>query len=545
MGWNRYGARDSDGWRTVRDRGDRSRWGRGKLQEEHADERLKRENDVLRKELNEAKKSITAATDRTRRPNARDSSGRHGDWMCVPCGFRSNRAARAFCYRCAAAKSDSFREASAGGASAAVASATTPSTAIASPTSSSTIAASSAASASTSALSSCPAAVPNPEAVKAIRARIQSLEAARAALASCPGCTSERDRIDQDISAARVSLSAYLPVEVAVKGTLGNAIQARAAVTKAEGKLAKLEAQIASLVELHEAAAAELDNSRAKLAEAEAATAKAASIALPPEHYRTAISADPGPFWTAFKAVIAQRCPGMPENLVGQLDCATKAFEAAVSPIFVRAASLPVGSTGDGMGKLQMPPAPAAAGANAAELSPPGGAGGTNAVGDGPLSAVCNIVLAPHGVRDPTEISMQEQLTAAAAAGTAAAAEQEEAAKQAATAAAAAAAIAQQQAAQLQQQQQAQQQQQQSALQQQAAAAAAAAATLAANAVPVDGNRDDAGVDRELGGGGPTEGAVNDPMGGGAADAVANKRNFDAISAAKTIAAKAKAKAAA
>ncbi len=544
MGWNRYGARDSDGWRTVRDRGDRGRWGRGKSQEEHADDRLKRENDVLRKELNEAKRSITAATDRTRRPNARDSSGRHGDWMCVPCGFRSNRPARAFCYRCAAAKSDSFRDASAGGSSAAVAAAAAPPAACvsATPTSSSIIASTSVASTSTSAASSCPSAVPNPEAVKAIRARIQSLEAARAALASCPGCTSERDRIDQDISAARVSLSAYLPVEVAVKGTLGNAVQARAAVTKAEGKLAKLEAQIAALVELHEAAAAELETSRAKLAEAEAATAKAASIALPPEHYRTAISADPGPFWTAFKAVIAQRCPGMPENLVGQLDCATKAFEAAVSPIFVRAASSPAGSTGDDAGKPQTPPAPAAASANGAELSSPGGASGTNAVGDGPLSAGCNLVLAPRGVREPTEISMQEQLAAAGAAGTAAATEQEEAAKQAA---AAAAAIAQQQAAQLQQQRQAQQQQQQSALQQQAAAAAAAAATLAANAVPVDGNRGDAGVDHELGGGGPTEGAANDPMGGGAADAVANKRNFDAISAAKTIAAKAKAKAAA
>ncbi len=342
-----------------------------------------------------------------------------------------------------------------------------------------------------------------------------------------------------------MSLSAYLPVEVAVKGTLGNAVLARAALTKAEGKVAKLEAQIATLVELHEAASAELEASRTKLAEAEAATARAASVALPPEHDWTAVSSDPGPFWAAFTAVIAQRCPGMPEGVLGQLDAATKAFESALTPIFVHAtsSSSPSACPNGAAVPPPVPAAPVAANTNSGGHQPPNNQGDSNpGDGGGPLSAAGNLALAPHGGRgEPKEVPMQDQTSPAAAAAAATAAEHEEAAKQAA---AAAAAIAQQQAAaaaaaaaQLQQQQ----------MQQQAAAAAAAAAALAANGVPVDGNRNAADDDHELGGGGggPVDGGTNDSMGGGAADGIANKRNFDAVGTAKAIAARAKAKPAA
>ncbi len=159
-------------------------------------------------------------------------------------------------------------------------------------------------------------AVSNAEAVKSIKQRIAALETARAAFVSVAGCSADRDRVDQELASARASLATFLPNEVAVNGTLSTAPQARAAVTRAEGKVAKLESQLATLVEQHESAAAELAACRTKLLEAEAATAKAASVALPAEHLLSAGSSDPGPFWEAIKAVISQRCPGMAQGLL-------------------------------------------------------------------------------------------------------------------------------------------------------------------------------------------------------------------------------------
>ncbi len=296
-----------------------------------------------------------------------------------------------------------------------------------------------------------------------------------------------------------------------------------------------MEAQISALVELHDAAAAELESSRTKLAEAEAATASAASVALPPEHYWSAVSADPGVFWTAFKAVISQRCPGMPEGLVGQLDAATKAFEAALTPMFARPANATIeAGQAPAAGSPQAPPAPPMPEGNGSGNQPTAPAavptdvanGGGN--GTGVLTGSPSPVLAPHGNLEPREFPMQEHQHAAAV-----------------QQAAAAAATAQQRAEHVRQQQ-AQQQQQLLLQQQKAAAAAAAAAAEAASVVPVDGGGNGSLVDPELGDGtsNHSDANANDSMGGGAADGVANKRSFDAVTAAKAIAAKAKAKSA-
>jgi hypothetical protein len=323
------------------------------------------------------------------------------------------------------------------------------------------------------------------------------------------------DRLDQDLAAARASLVTHVPMEVAVKGTLGIATQARAAVSKSESKVAKLESQIAALVDLYETASTELESNRAKLVEAEAAMAKAAASGLPPEHYLSVVSADPIPFWSAFKSVILHRCPGLPTDTFQQLDVATKAFEAALNPLFVQAAAVPTG------------PQPAPSGAAA-----PPNPSGAGSAGAGLAAATENQILAPNGgITEPREVDMQEQAQAQALA-----AQQAADAAAAAATAAATAAIAQQQAA--------------------AAAAAAAAAPVAEDSpkppvvpamVPVDGGPGDNDVDNDLlakhGSGGAAE---NDTMGLGeaaaASDGIVGKRPIAALATAKGVAARAKAR---
>ncbi len=381
---------------------------------------------------------------------------------------------------------------------------------------------------------------PSTDAAKGIKLRIASLENARAALAACQGCAAERERLDQDIAAARSALAVHLPVEVAVKTTLGPAQQARAAVTKAEAKVAKIEAQLTALVEQHEAAAAELEASRAKLAEAEAATARAASVALPAEHFLSAVAADPGSFWAAFKAAILQRCPGLQQEVFGQLDIATKAFEAAIVPVFTH--SPPTAA----------PQQQAAAAANAG----------------GPLFNPPPPILAPHNAAEPREEVMAEAAHRAAAATAAAAAATgagptgpNPMAQPASAEDAIAQAVAIQQQHHAAHIQQPLQPQMSSAAVVAAAAAevsrALQAASAAAVATPVtdpnigaalnaaDGSAGD-GQGKNGGGGvggaGHNSDVSSDPMGGDAADNILNKRGYSAVSDAKTIVAKAKAK---
>ncbi len=509
-------AQDDEGWRSRRDRsGSRggARWGNSgrRWDENNADaERLRKENQKLQQQLRDAKRGGTtqAASNRpdahenVPRPAAREGPDREGDWWCVHCNFRTNRHARSHCYRCAVSRSFSM-----------LAKSNAASTAIdiggGAPQAAASLQ-------STPSSTSSPAAGPpqpapvGPEAAKAIRQRITALEAARGALAACAGCEADRGRIEQDLAAARMSLAAHLPVEVAVKCTLGTATQARAAVAKAEAKVARLELQLTGIVEQYEGAVAELSASRSRLAEAEAATAKAASVALPPEHYLAAVATDPGPFWTAFKSVIIQKCPGLPAEFLGQLDNVTKAFEAVIEPIFH-----PVNTQADD----------AAAAARASSVLPPTAtspmdAAQTRAETQGQPAPVAppQLLSAPaaptsaedaiawqrqHAGGQPALPTAQEQSLAPTSTPSASAAD---------------------------------------------AARAILAATAAAAAAPVDGaplDRDDVGGVLHSGGGGAPNvpGPTNDSMGGGAADGIVNKRGIAEVAAtARAIAAKAKAK---
>ncbi len=472
----------------------------------------------LRKELKDAKRTVTVATDRTFRPNAKDSSGRHGDWMCTQCAFRSNRAARSYCYRCTAPRGESHGTPQAVSPTGAVAIAVPPS---------STSAASSTIPASSSSPAAHPPAMPaatshqppaGPEAAKAIRQRIAALEAARGALVGCVGCEPDRARLDQDLTAAKSSLAAHLPVEVAVKGTLGTATQARAAVTKAEAKVARLEVQLTAILDQYEAATAELNTSRAKLAEAEAATARAASVALPPEHYLAAVATDPGPFWSAFKSVIVQKCPGLPADFLGQLDNVTKAFEAVIEPIFRPA---------DKQAEAASPPsaAPSSTSSSPTPPAPPPSDPIQQPAPQVPSAALPPA--APASAEDAISMAWQQQLGGGQASQPSAG-----------------------QATQQQPQGHGMSTTSPSSVAAADAARAILAATAAAAAAPVEGAQlvDDAGNGVQGGGGGDgfdvgNAAPVNDPMGGGAAEGVVNKRSIaEVTSAARAIAAKAKAK---
>ncbi len=506
MGWRSrgYNNKDSDGWQTVGTRG--GRWGNSKRSYSRSQSpptervrQLRQENHDLRKKVGEAERIAAAASDRTKRPAAKDSVHRHGDWMCAMCSFTSNRAHRGFCYRCAEPKGLSCG------------------TTAHSVTSNGNSAAQDANVATPLAPTALSPGGPNSEVAKSIKQRIASLESARTALAGCPGCSAEKDRLELDIAAARASLSLHLPVEVAVKTTLAPAQQARASVTKAEAKLSKIESQLTALVEQHNAAAAELETARTKLVEAEAATARAAAAALPTEHYVSAVAADPGPFWAAFKAVILQKCPPMSQDAWGQMDLATKAFEAAITPVF----SQPAAAT--------CPPQPEA----------------TTAAVPTPLSNPPPPVLAPHNAVTPAatglpspSISLSASTAGAAAAASVAAAMP--VLSPAGQPASADDAIAQALAA--------------NDIGRTLRAAASAPVGEATSDISVENSLGSAAVAHPAGNGGGSPlgaapagtapaGTVNDSMGGGAADQMANKRSSDAVTDARAIVAKAKARA--
>ncbi len=543
MGWGRSSSRDRDydGWSTVRGRDSRNRWNRwggggggGGGGNRGGADKLMQENDELRKELKDAQRAVSVAGDRTHRPNARDSSGRHGDWMCMHCMFKSNRAARAFCYRCTAPKSDSHGKTPGAATIGSTASATPPTTPPTTPTATTYTA--------TSTLVSPPAqpGLCNPEAAKSIRQRITALEAARNALAGCSGCEAERTRLDHDLATARLAWAAHLPVEVAVKGTLGTATQARAAVTKAEAKVARLETQLTSAVDQYDAAMAELGASRAKLAEAEAATAKAASIALPPEHYLAAVATDPGPFWSAFKSVIVQKCPGLPADFLGQLDNVTKAFEAVIEPIFLATGNAATPHAATGSESQDLPVAP-----TTPTLPPTDDVNQPSAKASMQPAPTAPIIPTPTSAEEAIALAWSGQLTASPQAQRPTPHSGTEAGQSAATAAANTTAAAQQQN---------QHSQQQLAALSSTTAADAARALLAVTAAAVAAPVDDIDlamanhpVDNGAHGGGVTNSSVaesaNDPMGGGAADGVVNKRGIaEVAAAARAVAAKAKAR---
>ncbi len=341
------------------------------------DKALRDENNRLKSQLVAAQRDREAATDRTVRPSARDTRPRDGDWACIACNFQSNKAVRGWCYRCAHPKAESF------------------------PPNSRHVASSTGVAAAGGAGVSAPPAVDSP---KALRDKLERLRTARAAFEDAAGCDEQVRRIDQDIASVRSQLEANLPVEVAVKGTLVPVAQARAAVQRAEAKVSKLEGQVVALMAAHAAAQAELADQRDKLSAAEAATARAATSALPQGELAAALVANPAAVWSALLTSIQMRVLGMPQAVIDQLQATTAAMQQACS-------LLP-----------ELPVVPAAAGV--------GGGGGQQAA-----EPTRPVHQAGGGTLDPAEVAKQAEEAAAARAAAAAAQFQQQQQQAAASAA--------------------------------------------------------------------------------------------------------------
>ncbi len=155
-----------------------------------------------------------------------------------------------------------------------------------------------------------PAAGPQPAAAcaKSIKGRLEALLQARAAVASNPLCSDAVASIDAQVAKTRAELAQAQPLEVALRGTLGAVASARQALQRAEGKLTKCEQQVVAAVSAYDLAAAEAQTCRRQLADAEAATARTAGSHA---DLRQVVGADPGAAWAAFRMAAEARCvPG-------------------------------------------------------------------------------------------------------------------------------------------------------------------------------------------------------------------------------------------
>ncbi len=363
---HRQDPRGDDGWRTVRRHGGGGggRNGGGRKRDDDgggyggggAAFNLRQECDRLRAQVAKADRQAEwarrLATDKTPHPGARENH-REGDWMCIACAFKSNRHERAYCYRCAEPRHLSHAGSRPGAP---------PTPALAS----AQLGVGSGAAATAGPPGGAPEPVPQEDA-KAIRARIEGLTNAKTSLAAVAGCQAQVAALDAEIDAARRALAALLPVEVAVKSTIAPAAQARVAVQRGEAKVAKLEGQITALFETYEAAVAELAEQKEKLAQAEAATARAATSALPRADVTALLASDPAAVWAALMSFVRERMPGLPQQVAAHMEASTKAFEQACS-LLPAAAPSPA-------------PAPAAAASAAtADMSVAVAAGGACAV---------------------------------------------------------------------------------------------------------------------------------------------------------------------
>ncbi len=204
--------------------------------------------------------------------------------------------------------------------------------------------------------------MPPQERAKSLRAKLERLKSARAVFEGSPECSSQLQKCDDDIAEAQALLAACVPVEVAVRSTIAPASHARSALQKAEAKLSKLEAQVVGAVAAYDAAAAEVEDCRHKLAAAEAATARAAASSLPHSDLVAAMARDPAAVWEAMLASIEVRTPGMPEGLLQHL----RATTSALRQICALLPEEPTVVSADGKGQLAAPaggasqPAPAA-----------------------------------------------------------------------------------------------------------------------------------------------------------------------------------------
>ncbi len=168
-----------------------------------------------------------------------------------------------------------------------------------------------------------------PEAVKALKAKLDSLLESRAGLATNAFCGEALAVLDQSIVTTRAQLASIQPMEVALRGTLGAVTQAKQALQKAESKAAKLEAQVVSAITAFDAATAEVESCKRQLVEAEAATARAAGAHL---DIYSVLAVDPGVAFAAFKAAAAARCApgsaGVSPEVVARAEAAFREMQA-------------------------------------------------------------------------------------------------------------------------------------------------------------------------------------------------------------------------
>ncbi len=389
-----------------------------------------------------------------------------------------------------------------------------------------------------------------PEAVRALKGQLERLTTAKATIAGDAMLGHVAAGLEQQIQGIRNQLVAVQPLEVALRGTLGAVASARQALTRAEQKAAKLEAQVVAALAAYDGAAAEVQSCQKALADAEAATARTAGGRFDP---RLLIGGHPGAALAILSEAAAARCvigtAGVDASLAARVQAAFNEVQnvCRLLPAEVPAPpppSPPAGMAGGGI----------SAAAHAAGAPPEvpmgeaasGGAGQPR--GSTPLVAPNAAADPTHGNQDLTDQQLQFQ-------------QQAEAQKQAQ----AQQLLAQQQAAHQQAQLQAAElarQHAQAALE--AAAVAASAATdsqldsqaaepakqpeVGANGEAATGAHDGSGAMAAHVDGGVTSDPVAKParddcMGGGAADGVANKRNAAAIESARAVAAKAKARA--
>jgi hypothetical protein len=397
-----------------------------------------------------------------------------------------------------------------------------------------------------------PPALDGPEAAKALKSQLERLTSAKAAIAGDSTLGHIAAGLEHQIQSIRAQLSAVQPLEVALRGTLGAVASARQALTRAEQKASKLEAQLVAALAAYDGASAEVQVCQKALADAEAATARTAGGRFDP---RLLIGGHPGAALAILSEAAAARCVvgagGVDAGLAARVQAAFAEVQnvCRLLPADVPAApsTTTLGGATEGVSSAGAHAAGTPAEVPGSEATS-GGAGQPR--GGAPPAADPSAAAGPIQATSDQGNQQQQQLLV-----------QQQAAQQ----------LAHVQAVELAQHAQATlDQAAQCTVHQQAEAAAAAAA---ATATPVaDSNLDlrdpgaavqqasvasgGAGVGAQVGAGAgapPSGGAVvvvptvppprDDCMGGGANEGVANKRNAGAIESARVVAAKAKARA--
>ncbi len=153
--------------------------------------------------------------------------------------------------------------------------------------------------------------------------------AAKAHIASDPLSGHVAAGLETQIQGVRNQLAAAQPLEVALRGTLGAVSTARQALSRAEQKATKLEAQVVAAVTAYEAAATEVHSCQKALADAEAATARTAGGRV---DTKIRLGAHPGAALAVLSEAAAARCvvgaPGVDLNLAARVQAAFSEVQA-------------------------------------------------------------------------------------------------------------------------------------------------------------------------------------------------------------------------